>query len=147
MTTLRDTLGTGDKRKAVVIDACNVLDQEVADKSGIAGIAVKTAFKVVKGIKADFIPEVVDALLNDFLDALQPLHEASTAKGDPPGRFLQEQPGLAAEALLAVTDRRAARAERGVVAKTYEKLRPTAKKHVEAAMPRLAAMLARHLPA
>ncbi|MEN9579005.1 MAG: hypothetical protein RJA70_2014 [Pseudomonadota bacterium] len=145
MTTLREALGSGDIRKAVIKDACQVLDQEVSDKSGLTGMAVKAAFAVVKGVKAGFIPEVVDALLNDFLDALEPLHAAAISAGMPPGRFLKDDPGRAAEALLAVTDRRAMRAERGVVAKTYEKLRPAAKKHVESAMPRLAEMLARHL--
>ena len=69
MQPLREQLGTGDKRRKVVEDACLVLDQEVADKSGLTGIAIKTAYKVVKGIRPGFIPEVVDSLLDEFLDA------------------------------------------------------------------------------
>jgi hypothetical protein len=47
--------------------------------------------------------------------------------------------------LLQITDEKAKHAKRGVVQKTYESLRPAARKHVEAAMPRLAAMLKRHV--
>lgn len=145
MTSLKEALGTGTKRDAVVDDACQVLEQEVADKSGISGMAIKGAFKVVKGVKPGFIREVVDALLDDFLSALQPLHDESQAAGEPPGSFLTEKPGPSAESLLAITDARATKAQRAVIKKTYEKLRPTAKKHVEASMPRLAELLRRHL--
>jgi len=51
-----------------------------------------------------------------------------------------------AEKLLAVTDRRAEQAQRAVIKKTYERLRPSAKKHVTAAVPRLAQMVSRHIP-
>ena len=52
-------------------------------------------------------------------------------------------PSQLADNLLAVTDRRAAKAERPVIQSTYEKLRPSAKKHVESAVPRLAQLLER----
>ncbi len=146
MTTLRELLGGEQTRPAVIEDACNVLDQEVADKGGLSGAAVKTAYKVVKGIKAGFIPEVVDALLDEFLDALDPLREAALAEGVPLGDYFRRDPDQVAEKLLAVTDRRAEKAQRPVVKKTYERLRPGAKKHVTASVPRLADMVGRHLP-
>ncbi len=146
MTTLRELLGAAQTRPAVIDDACNVLDQEVADKGGLSGVAVKTAYKVVKGIKAGFIREVVDALLDDFLDALDPLREKAEAEGVPLGDYFRRDPDQVAEKLLAVTDQRAERAQRAVVKKTYEKLRPSAKKHVTASVPRLAEMVGRHLP-
>ncbi len=146
MTTLRELLGAAQTRPAVIDDACNVLDQEVADKGGLSGAAVKTAYKVVKGIKAGFIREVVDALLDDFLDALDPLREKAEAEGVPLGDYFRRDPDQVAEKLLAVTDQRAERAQRAVVKKTYEKLRPSAKKHVTASVPRLAEMVGRHLP-
>ena len=46
--------------------------------------------------------------------------------------------------MLAVTDAQAGRAQRAVIKSTYEKLRPSAKKQVEAAVPRLGALLDRH---
>ena len=73
MTTLRERLGSGEKRQQAIDDACRVLDEEVADKSGLGGIAVKAAYAVVKGIKPGFIRQAVDHLLDEFLDAFDRL--------------------------------------------------------------------------
>jgi hypothetical protein len=145
MPTLKEQLGSGEKRRRVIDDACQVLDQEVASKGGLSGTAIKAAYGVVKGIKAGFIPEVVDSLLDDFLDALDPVYAESVQLGVGAGTHLRANSERAAEGLLAVTDSRAERAQRAVVKKTYGRLRPTAKKHVESAMPRVADMLDRQL--
>jgi hypothetical protein len=144
MPTLTDMLAAAPKRQQVVDDACNVLDQEVSDKGGLSGLAVKGAYAVVKGIKPGFVRDVVDGLLDDFLKALDPLYQEAVARGVKPGAHLQANSGKVADSLLAVTDAKAARAQRAVVKSTYEKLRPSAKKQVEAAVPRLGALLERH---
>ena len=141
---LKEMLGSGDKRREVVDDACVVLDEEVADKSGLSGVAIKSAYKLVKSVKPGFIREVIEHLYDDFLDALEPVYQEALSKNEPPGAYLKANSGRVADALLAVTDARAQNAKRGGIKKTYEKLRPTAKKHVEAAAPRLAAMFDRH---
>lgn len=132
------------KKKAVVEDAVRVLDAEVADKSGLSGIAVKTAFTVVKGVAPGFLNQVVDRLLPDFLTAVDPIYQDGLARGLKPSQALKEKSAQVADGLLAVTDARAKRAQQAVISKTYEKLRPTAKKHVEAAMPRLGQLLEKH---
>jgi hypothetical protein len=147
MTSLKDSLGVAPKREAVIQDACTVLDQEVADKGGISGLAIKGAYKLVQGVKPGFIRQVVDHLLNEFLDALEPLYQEAVTKGQRPGTYLMANPTRVAAALLTVTDNRAAASDGSAVKKTYEKLRPTAQKHVEAAAPRLAQMLDKHAPA
>jgi hypothetical protein len=43
MPSLREQLGSGDKRSQFVEDGVKVLDQEVADKGGLGGIAIKGA--------------------------------------------------------------------------------------------------------
>ena len=144
MQPLREQLGTGDKRQKVVNDACNVLEQEVADKSGFSGIAIKTAYKVVKGIRPGFIPEVVDGLLDEFLEAVEPAYQEAVASKRPVGSVIRDNPSRIADALLAVTDRKSEKAKSQVVKSAYEKLRPSAKKQVEAACPRLAGLLERH---
>jgi hypothetical protein len=144
MATLRELLGSGDKRRGVIRDAVQVLEAEVADKGGLSGIAIKGAYGIVKGIKPTFIEETVDALLDDFLDALDPLYQEAVSRGISPKAHLLANGSRMAESLLAITDERAMRASRPLVKKTYEKLRPTAKKHVEAAAPRVAEMLERH---
>jgi len=146
MTTLKELAQAGDKRKDVVEDACKVLDLEVKDKSGISGIAIKTGYKLVQGVKPGFIPHVVDDLLDDFLDALDPIYQEAISKQKKPGEYLKANGGRVADALLAITDRRAAKAQRAAIKGMYEKLRPTAKKHVEAAAPRLGELLDKHAP-
>lgn len=147
MTSLRERLGEGEARQRLINDACQVLDQEVSDKGGLSGLAIKGAYTVVKGIKPGFIPEVVDNLLDDFLDALNPLVDEAKEKGVAPGKHLAANSERAADRLLAITDARVARSTKPVISSTYGKLRPTAVKHVAAAGPRLGQMLDRHFPA
>jgi hypothetical protein len=147
MTSLRERLGEeGPARQRLIADACEVLDQEVADKGGLGGIAIKGAYSVIKSIKPGFITEVVDSLLDDFLEALDPIAQEAAAKGVPAGKHLAANAERAADKLLAITDGRVARSTRAVIRKTYEKLRPTAIKHVAAAAPRLGQLLDRHFP-
>ncbi len=145
MATLLELLGGPAKRGAVIDDALRVLDAEVDSKGGLSGIAIKTAFKVVKSISPDFLRSTVDHLLNDFLNALDPLYQDALQRGADPKQMLVGNPSRVADALLAITDGRAAHAKNQAVKKTYEKLRDGAKKHVEAAVPRLAEMFARHV--
>ena len=144
MPTLRELLGGADKRNTLIEDALHVLDAEVADKSGLSGIAVKTAYKIVKGVTPGFIRQVVDHMLDDFLDALDPIYQESMSQGIKPRQHLQANPGRVADALLGITDRRAQRAKNQMVKATYDKLRGGAKKHVEAAVPRLGQLFERH---
>lgn len=145
MASLKELLGAGDKRKRVIDDARGVLDAEVADKGGVSGFAIRAAYKLVQGVRPGFVRDVIDYLLDEFLDALDPIYQEAGAKGEAPGVYLRKNSARVADALLTVTDKRAEKAESGVLKKTYEKLRPTAKKHVEAAAPRLAEMLDRQV--
>lgn len=143
-TPLKDQVDSEAKRNAIIDDALRVLEQEVNDKSGISGLAIKGAFKMVKGVQPGFLRRVVDHLLDDFLVALDPIYQEAIQDKKAPGKHVEANAGRAADALLSITDQRAERARNAVIKKTYNKLRPTAKKHVEAAAPRLGAMLERH---
>jgi hypothetical protein len=147
MATLRDLVKTDDMRKKVIDHSLRVLEAEVADKRGLGGIAVKTGYKVVNGVQPGFIRGVVDNLLEEFLDALDPIYQEALEKKIPPRNHLVANPGRVAESLLTITDARATRAKNKLVQKTYEKLRSGAKEHVMAAVPRLGEMLATFAPA
>jgi hypothetical protein len=147
MATLKDLAQDPKKRGEVVDDACRVLDLEVSDKGGLSGVAIKTGYKLVKGVKPGFVREVVDHLLDDFLDALEPIYREAIDAGKRPGAHLRASSARMADALLAITDKRAEKAQRAMIKSMYEKLRPTAKKHVEAAAPRLGDLLEKHAPA
>ena len=132
------------KRQALIADAEKVLDEEVADKSGLSGVAIKTAFKVVKGVRPGFIRDVIDSLLDDFLTKVDPVYQRAIADGLSPGALVEKERSIVASALLGVTDDKAARSSSEMIKKTYNKLRPTAQKHVESATPRLAKLLDKH---
>lgn len=145
MSTMREKLAEEGDRSQLVADACEVLDLEVADKRGLGGIAIKTAFKVIKGIQPGFIRDVVDGLLDDFLNTLDPLYQEALENGTPPGQHISGNADKMAERLLSITDARAERANRQLVKSTYAKLRPKAKQHVVAAGPRLGTLITKHL--
>jgi hypothetical protein len=143
MPSLKEQLGSGEKRQQVIDDAVKVLDAEVADKGGLTGLAVKGGYKLVQGIRPGFVNDVVTRLLDDFLDAMDPLYQEAKQKGRPAGAYLLENKARVAEGLLGVTDRKAQGAD-GVLKKAYEKLRPLAKGQVESAVPRLSQLLEKH---
>jgi hypothetical protein len=143
MSSLKEQLGAGEKRQQVIEDAIKVLDAEVADKGGLTGLAVKAGYKVVQGVRPGFVRDVVTGLLDDFLDAMDTLYQEAKQKGRPAGAYVLENKGRMAEGLLAVTDRKAQRAD-GMLKKAYDKLRPLAKGQVESAAPRLSQLLEKH---
>jgi hypothetical protein len=145
MASLREILGSGDKRSQVIDDSLRVVDAEVDDKSGLSGIALKTAYKLVKGISPAFLRQAVDHLLDPFLDALDPIYQEAVSRGIAPRQHLQANPERAADALLGITDARAKSSKNQMIRATYEKLRGQAKKHVLAAIPRLGEMFERHV--
>jgi hypothetical protein len=145
MPTLPELLGGPAKRGAVIDDALRVLDAEVDSKGGLSGIAIKTAYKLVKGVSPDFLRNTVDHLLGDFLQVLDPIYQEAVQRNLPPQQHLVANPARVADALLGITDARARKSDNPMIKKTYEKLREGAKKHVEAAVPRLGEMFARHV--
>lgn len=144
MPTLTESLTDPSKKTTVVDDCCKLIDEEVADKSGISGLAIKAGYGAVKGIKPGFVRHVVEDLLPEFAKALEPIHAEGAAQGKPASSHFVANAGRVADALLGITDGKAKNAKSGVVKGTYEKLRPTAKKHVEQAVPRLGKLIEKH---
>jgi hypothetical protein len=140
--TLTETLQDPSKKTAVVADCGKLIDAEVADKGGLSGLAVKAGYAVVKGIKPGFISHTVEKLLPEFAKQLDPFWTEGKQGGDPKRHILANKSKVA-DALLTVTDGKIKDAS-GAVKGAYERLRGSAKKNVEEALPRLADLLARH---
>ena len=140
---LSEALTNPTKKSTVVADCCTLVDEEVRDKGGLSGLAVKAGYAAVKGIKPGFIAEVVEKLLPEFADNLDVLWQEGKSKGDPVA-FMASNKGRAADALLSITDAKSKNAKSSLVRGTYEKLRGSAKKNVEEAIPRLAKLLHKH---
>jgi hypothetical protein len=147
MGTLSETLLVPGNRQKVIDDCVRLIDEEVASKGGISGLAIKASYAVVKAVKPGFIPESVDHMLDDFVARLEPFYVEAQQKNEPVAPYMSARADAVADALLTISDSRATRAKNQVVKKAYEKLRPTAKKHVEAAVPRVGRLVAKHTAA
>lgn len=139
--TLREQLNDPTVASSLVADCCRLIDAEVADKKGLSGVAIKAGYKTLKGLKPGAVEEAVRHLLPEFAQALDPFATQALQAGQGVGSHLREKASPVAEALLGVTDRRADTHEKGLLRSTYLKLRPVAKRNVEAAVPRLAAVV------
>ena len=136
-----------EARKPEVVEDClHVIDAEVADKGGLSGLAIKAGYAAVKGVKPGFIKHVVHDLLPEFADALDPMYQEAKGASKKTGEFFLAAPGRVADALLAITDKKSDHSKSAVVKGTYSKLRGTAKKNVEAAVPRLSKMIDKYAP-
>ncbi|MFW5876714.1 MAG: DUF6918 family protein [Myxococcota bacterium] len=142
---LESVLTEESKRSQVVDDTLQLVDEEVASKKGFSGMALKTGYKAVKGVKPGFLRNVVDHLLPEFARALEPVYEEAKASGSSVREHFAANAGRVADALLGITDAKARKSTNNLVKGTYDKLRGTAKTHVEAAVPRLAALIGKYV--
>ncbi len=143
MPSLPDLLLDPVKRAELIASTAKLIDEEVAAKSGLTGLALKAGYRLVKGFKPGFITEMVTALLPDFAKGLQPFIDEAGAQGKGIASHFVAESGRAAEALLGITDERARASKLAAIRSAYDGLRGSAKRHVEAAMPRLGALLQR----
>jgi hypothetical protein len=143
MAKLTDKLPLPDQRKEIV-DACTrLLDAEVKKKRGIGGLAVKAGYKVLKAFKPGAVPNLVDGLFDDFIEALDKFHADYDGAGSF-GGYLKARESEVAEALVQVTDRRAEKTKHKSLRKGYKKLRGSAKRNVQEAVPGLADLIDRY---
>ena len=135
---IREKLTVPPNREHVVSECCNLVEDEVKAKGGLTGLAVKGAYGVVKAVKPRFVSEVIDGLLDQWVAKLEPFYAAWQVAGIGTfADYLKKRGPEVADALLQVTDARAQHAKSGSVKKMYDKMRSSAKKHVEDALPRL----------
>ncbi len=144
MPSLPEILTSEAKKARVVDDCCDLIDAEVKDKGGISGLAIKAGYGAVKGVKPGFIKHVVTDLLPEFARVLDPIFQDGTKAGKAPSDYFAGRAPDVAEALLALTDEKAKASKNALVRGTYDKLRGTAKKNVEAAVPRLGKLIESH---
>lgn len=143
---LSATLLADDVRPAVVTDLVEVVREEVSDKKGLSGAAVKTAYAAATRVMPDLVQRGVTSLLPAFAAALDPFwDDFSAAGGGDFGTYLAGRGPAASAALLAVTDARVQASSREPLKKAYAALRGKASNHVEAALPRLGRAVQKHM--
>lgn len=131
-------------RANITADCAKLVDEQVAAKGGISGLAVKATYGVVKGLGANYVSTAIDRVLPDVLAALDPIWSEGLQAGDPVGHLTQNR-SRAADTVLGVTDARIEKSSNGVVRGAYSKLRRSIKGDVEEAVPDLAKILGQHV--
>ena len=136
--TLQEILLAPDTKPRVVADCFTLIDQEVSRKSGISGTAVKLAYKTVNTFLPGHVRHMVESMLPQMVYQLEPYWAGfSTSGGSEFGDYLAKHGEEVAQALLSVTDARAAASGRPTVTKAYGSVRGSASKHIMAALPQL----------
>jgi hypothetical protein len=141
--TLQEILLAPDTQPKVVADCFALLDQQVAEQSGVTGTAVKVAYKTVNTFMPGHVRFMVESLLPDMVDKLAPYWaDFSGSGGGDFGDYLAKRGDEVSQALLSVTDARAAASGRPTVIKAYRSVRGGAARHVEAALPGVGELVA-----
>lgn len=145
MASLKTTLLDESNASAVRADVRTLIDAEVSDKKGASGLAVKGAYGAVKKISPNVIDDAVAKLWPSFVDKLDPFWAQYSA--NPTGSFgdyLVANGDAASDALLSVTDARIDETSKSTIKKAYSSLRPSAKKNVTEALPRVGALVQKY---
>jgi hypothetical protein len=134
--TLQQILLAPDVQPRVVSDCLSLIEEQVSEKSGVSGTAVKLAYKTASTFAPGYLRTTVENLLPDIVEALAPYWaDFSTSGGSDFGDYLAKRGDEVSEALLRVSDHHAEASNRPVIVKAYQAVRSGAAKHIEAALP------------
>lgn len=140
--TLQQILLAPGTRPQVLADCYALIEQGVADLSGVSGAAVKLAYKTVTTFMPGHVRHMVGLLLPAMVDKLEPYWaDFSASGGSEFGDYLAKRGEEVAEDLLTVTDARATASGRPTIIRAYKSVRGGAAKHVEAALPRVGSLV------
>lgn len=143
--TLRELLLTPGTQPKVIADCYVLIEQEVSEKSGVSGSAIKLAYKTVKSFAPGYFHNLMEDLVPEMVDELEPYWADYNASGGSGfGDYLAKRGGEVSEALLSVTDRLATASERPTIIKAYRAVRGSAAKHVEAALPQVGGLVQKY---
>jgi len=143
--TLQEILLTPDTKPQVTADCLTLIQQEVSAKSGVSGTAVKLAYKTVNAFASGYLQSMVETLLPEMIEKLEPYWADFNASGASDfGDYLVKRSDEVSEALLSVTDARAAASDRATIIKAYRSVRGSATKHIAAALPAVGALVQKY---
>ena len=143
---LADILLSPENRPNVVLDCARLIDDEVAHKSGLTGVAIKGGYKIFKKIKPNVVEEAMDSLLDEFVNKLAPIYDDYLAshKEQPFGTYLGSRGQQIADTLLEITDARGKNSQHKVIKKAYMRLRPMASRQIQDALPAVGRLVTRY---
>jgi hypothetical protein len=142
---LSDILLTDGAQQLIAADCQALVEQELSAKSGVSAGALKIAYKGVTTFAPGYYQSVVESMIPDLLQRLQPFWaDFHAAGGGQFGDYLVTRGEEVSESVLGVTDGLAQRSERGSIVKAYKTVRGGAGKHIEAALPAVGTLLEKY---
>jgi hypothetical protein len=145
--TLDEILLNPDIRPQVIADCDALIEDQIAEKSGVTGTAVKVAYKTVNKFMPGHVHHMVESLLPEIVEKLQPYWADFNAVGGADfGDYLAKRGEEVSPALLSITDGRAAASGRPVIVKAYGTVRSGAARHIEAALPNVGGLVQKYAP-
>ena len=149
MRTVPEALLASETQPRVIADCEKLVDNEVANLSGVTGTAIKLAYKTVSTFDSGHIRAMIGTILPNVAEVLQPYWAKFTAEsagnGEDFGGYLARHEDEVAEALLTITDNRQRASSRPTIVKAYKTVRGSAVKHVKAALPALGELVQRYM--
>ena len=148
MKSLKRSMEDPGVSESALQDGMRVLDEEIAKRSGVGGLAIKGAYKVIKRIRGGrTLEKALRILMPEFIDKLDPYYARFQEEGAGKAweEYLLPHYGAIADELLAVTDRKIQETDNRAIRGAYDKLRPRAHKEVVASLPALARMMGRYI--
>lgn len=142
MTTLAQILLAPERREAISGKLAAWIERYVHERGGIKGLALKAGVKALQAVRPDALPRGVDLLLPEFAQALEPLFQRFRKEGGKDfGAFVAKNLDEATDAVMAVTDRRAAHTRFKALSGAYQRLRGTLEGELRSVLPKLVARL------
>lgn len=138
--TLTDSLLDPAKVGSIRAEVRELIDAEVGDKKGASGLAVKGGYSAVKKVSPSVIDDAIEKLWPQFVAKLDPFYQQWGGAGSF-ADFLVGRSDAVSDALLGVTDERVETTSKSAIKKVYGSLRPSAKKNVAEALPRIGALV------
>src|SRR5579859_1010723 len=106
--TLTDVLLAPDTQPQLITDCFALIEQELADKSGASGAALRVAYKTVSSFKPGYLRRTLKDMLPQIVAKLEPYWADFAASGGSDfGGYLAKNGEEVSESLLAVTDQMA----------------------------------------
>ncbi len=145
--TLQEILLVPEAQPKVLTDCQTLIKQEVSEKSGVSGTAVKLAYKTVTSFAPGYYHGMLERMLPEMVGKLEPYWaDYGTSGGNEFGDYLAKRGEEVSQALLSMTDTLAAGSDRPTIIKAYRAVRGSAAKHVEAALPRVGDLVLKYAP-
>jgi hypothetical protein len=149
MGVLKDKLSVPERRPQIIEDCARLVDGEVAAKTGVTGIVIKTGYKAFKALKPTIVKEAVDHLLDDFATVLDRHHESYLAaepeRRTPFDAWAKKRDSVIADDLLKITDGMMDRSSKTAIKKIYKSLRNVAQRNVAEAVPAIGRLVIKHV--